>query len=58
MFGHFIYRRYVPDTLSETRCFFSEKVIVSVIVSKLYKHYDSTCVAKTIALDLIVNPLS
>ena len=38
--------------------FFTERVIVSVIVSELYKHYDSTCVAKTIALDLIVNPLS
>ena len=37
--------------------FFSEKVIVSVIVSELYKYYDSTCVAKTVALDLIVNPL-
>ena len=57
MFGHFIYRRYVRDILSETYCFFSEKVIVSVIVSELYKYYDSTCVAKTVALDLIVNPL-
>ena len=37
--------------------FFFERVIVSVIVSELYKHYVSTCVAKTIALDLIVNPL-